>query len=281
MTGENRNKIVRNMIIFYIGTMLLAIGGGIILASGQEAGGLLFILSPLVMVLIVRFLLGDGWKDAGLGLNFKKKWGWYLFALLVYPAVYLVVIAVNVLLGFTTLTMSVRELLPILLAGFVIQLLPRMFFSLSEEWGWRGYLEPRFALLGIPDIRRHFSVGILWGIWHFPLILSTDYTSVPMPVFLPLFMVGVIFLAIVFGQMRKSSGSVWPVVLMHGMGNVLGFAVLERDLIAYNNELLGNIVPGSITITLIYALLAILILRRGRLNSATTSEKTAVPSPSR
>ena len=50
--------------------MLLAIGAGFVMASRQEAGGLLFILSPLVMVLIVRFLEGC-WS----GLVFQKKLG--------------------------------------------------------------------------------------------------------------------------------------------------------------------------------------------------------------
>lgn len=264
MTIQLNNKVVRNIIIFYVGTMLLSIGGGIIMASREEAGGLLFILSPLVMVLIVRFLLGDGWRDAGLGLNIKKNWGWYLFALVVFLIVFPLVIAVNVLLGFTTLTMSVPELLPLLLTGFVIQLIPRMLFSLSEEVAWRGYLEPRVALLGIPDIQRHIIVGVLWGLWHFPLILSTDYTRVPFLIFLPLFMIGVILLAFIYGQLRKYSDSVWPVVLMHGMANTLGYAILEGNLLTYNNEVLGNIVPGSITITLIFALIAFLIMRRSQ-----------------
>ena len=257
------------MIIFYTGALLLAAAGGLLMASGQDIGGLLFILSPLVMVLIVRLLLGDGWRDAGLGLNLKKHWGWYLFALLMYPLSFLAIIAINVLLGFSTLTMTVPDLIPFLLAGFAIQLVPRMFFSLSEEWAWRGYMEPHFTLLGMADIPRHLTVGLLWGIWHFPLILSTDYTSVPLLIFLPLFMVGVIFLAIIFGQMRKYSGSVWPAVLMHGLGNALGFAVLEGKLVVYNNELFGNIVPGSITTTILYALVAIFILRRSQLNQTT------------
>ena len=262
MNSQDKSKIIRNITIFYIGALLLAIAGGFFMASGQEAGGLLFILSPLIMVLVVRFMLGDGWKDAGLNLNFKKQWGWYLFALLLYPVVFTLVITINILLGFTTLTTAVSEMLPILLVGFAVQLIPRFLFALSEEWGWRGYMEPRFALLGISDLPRYLLVGVFWGVWHFPLILSTDYTTIPMLIFLPLFMVGILMLAIIFGQMRKSSGSVWPAVLMHGMGNTLGFAILEGNLIAYNNELLGNIVPGSIVITLIYGLIAVLIFWR-------------------
>jgi membrane protease YdiL (CAAX protease family) len=120
--------------------------------------------------------------------------------------------------------------------------------------------------LNIPDLQRYLIVGILWGIWHFPLILSTDYTSVPILIFLLLFMIGIFFLTIIYGQMRKSSGSVWPAVLMHGMANAVGFAILEGNTIAFNNELFGNIVPGSVTTTLVYGLIAFMILRRGKLN---------------
>lgn len=269
-------RILRNIIIFYAGAMLLAVGGGLIMASGQEAGGLLFVLSPLVMVLIVRLLLGDGWKDAGLRLHIKEHGGWYLFALLFYPVVFPLVIAINVQLGFTTLTMAVGKLLPLLAVGFAVQFVPRMLFALSEEWGWRGYLEPRFALMGVPDIPRHLLVGVMWGFWHFPLILSTDYTTIPLLIFLPLFMIGILCLAIIFGQMRKNSESVWPAVLMHGMGNALGFAIVEGNLITFNNELLGNIVPGSITITLLYGLIAFLILRRRKLGTVGVGDDTAV-----
>jgi membrane protease YdiL (CAAX protease family) len=274
MTQQQNDKTVRNIIIFYIGTLSLAIGGGLIMASGQEAGGLLFILSPLVMVLIVRFLLGDGWKDAGLVLNIRRNWGWYLFALLLHPVSFLVIIAINVLMGFTILSMSIAELPPLLMAGFAMQFVPRMLFALSEEWGWRGYLEPRLSRLGLPDLQRHLVVGLLWGVWHFPLILSTDYTTVALPVFLPLFMIGVFLLAIVFGQMRKSSDSVWPAVLLHGMGNVLGFALLEGNLIAFNNELFGNIVPGSITTTLVYGLIAFLVWQRRNVSPSKERDRT-------
>jgi len=124
MTNQRNPKIIRNIIIFYAGAILLAIVGGVIAALGQEVGSLLFILSPLVMVLIVRFLLGDGWRDAGLGLKFKENRGWYLFALLLFPVILPVVTAVNALLGFVSINMTVPELLPPAWMRFAMQLIP-------------------------------------------------------------------------------------------------------------------------------------------------------------
>lgn len=280
MTTEN-GKSLRNIIIFYVGTLLLASGGGVIMASGQEAGGLLFILSPLLMVLIVRFFLGAGWQDAGLRLNLTKHWRWYVFALLLYFVLFPLIIAINVLLGFTTLTAGLAQLVPLLLTGLATQFGPRLIYSLAEEWGWRGFLEPQLAQLGLGDTPRHFLVGILWGVWHFPLILSTEYTSTPLPIFLPLFLIGTILLAFIFGQLRKTTNSVWPAVLLHGMANTLGFAIIEGNLIAFNNELLGNIVPGSITITILYGLLAIWIMRRKQADETQVDRNTAVPHPTK
>lgn len=276
MNTVDRKKVVRNIGIYYGGALLLAIGGGVLMAGGQDVGGLLFILSPLVMVLIVRFLLRDGWKDAGLRPNLRTEWRWYLGAFLLYPLLFGATVLINVALGFTTFELPSAELVPLLLAGFAVQFVPRMLFSVSEEWGWRGYLEPRLHLLGMTAIPRHILVGLLWGVWHFPLILGTDYTSVPLAIFLPLFLLATVFLAIIFGQMREATGSVWPPVLAHGMGNALGFALLEGGLLAFNNELFGNLVPGSIIITALYGLVALVLVRRRQTADRPTRSEVAM-----
>ena len=46
------------------------------------------------------------------------------------------------------------------------------------------------------------------------------------------------------------------------MGNALGYAILEGNIIAFNNELFGNIIPGSIITTLVYGLVVFLIWQR-------------------
>ena len=56
-------------------------------------------------------------------------------------------------------------------------------------------------------------------------------------------------------------------VLMHGMGNALGFAILEGGLIAFNNEFFSNIIPGTVTITALYGLIAFVLMRRASRNT--------------
>ena len=83
-------------------------------------------------------------------------------------------------------------------------------------------------------------------------------------------------LAFVFGQIRKQSGSVWPVVLLHGVANTMGYAILEADLLTYNNEIMGNIAPGGILVIIVFGMIAFWIMRRSRVHMAFTGEQTAV-----
>src|SRR5205085_48045 len=43
-------------------------------------------------------------------------------------------------------------------------------FTLGEEYGWRGYLLPRLLPLG--EVRASALVGLLWAVWHLPLLLA-------------------------------------------------------------------------------------------------------------
>jgi membrane protease YdiL (CAAX protease family) len=251
-----QNKAKRNIVIYVIGVLLLATVGGLLTSTtGSDVGGLLFILGPILMMTLLRFMGGDGWQDAGLRLNLKAAWRWYLFSLLAYPVTIALVIVLGVILGVTTVAGDWDTLFASLLVGVAAQLIPRMLFALFEEWGWRGYLEPRLAALNVPDLPRHLFVGLIWALWHFPLILSTDYTTIPYLIFLPMFTIGVVVAAIVYGQIRKHSGTVWTAVLLHGVGNTVAWAILQSNLVTIQNKVLANFTPESLLVILIWGAL--------------------------
>ena len=254
MTQNSKAK--RNIVIYVIGVLLLAIIGGLLTSTtGSDVGGLLLIIGPLLLMALLRFGGGDGWQDAGLRLQLKAAWRWYLFSLLAYPVTIALVIVLGVILGVTTVTGDLNTLLSTLMGGVVAQFIPRMLFALAEEWGWRGYLEPRLAALPVPDFPRHLFVGVIWALWHFPLILSTDYTTIPYLIFLPMFVIGVVVAAIVYGQLRKHSGTVWTSVLMHGAGNTVAWAILQSNLVTIQDKVLANITPESLFVMIIWGAL--------------------------
>ena len=96
--------------------------------------------------------------------------------------------------------------------------------ALGEELGWRGWLLPALAPLGIwPTL---LISGVIWGLWHAPLILlgynfgRTDITGV-------LFMIGgCVTWGILFGWLRLRTRSVWPAVFAHGALNAIAGLVL-------------------------------------------------------
>ena len=247
----NNSKIKNNIIIFIVGVLTLSILGGIVMANGYEVGALILVLGPVLMMLLLRFFAGDGFKDAGLGLKLNNNWGWYIFSFFMPIVTIIVVIILGIIFGVTTLNDDMSVFIPTLMLGIATQFVPRLLLAVCEEWGWRGYLEPRLALLGVPDLQRHLFVGFIWAIWHFPLILATPYTEIPYAIFFPLFVIGLMVSAIVYGQVLKASGSVWTAVLIHGVANTVIWAIISGELISFNNKLLAYPAPESIFMILL------------------------------
>src|SRR6476646_723686 len=48
--------------------------------------------------------------------------------------------------------------------------------ALGEETGWRGFLVPEL-FKDVGYTKSSFIVGIVWAVWHFPLILFADYNT--------------------------------------------------------------------------------------------------------
>lgn len=98
--------------------------------------------------------------------------------------------------------------------------------ALGEELGWRGWLLPRLMPLGtVPAL---LLSGIVWGMWHAPLVLlGYNYPGVPGWLGLSM-MVGLgILMGAIFGWLRLRSASVWPAALAHGSFNAAaGFSII-------------------------------------------------------
>ena len=62
-----------------------------------------------------------------------------------------------------------------------------LIITFGEEYGWRGYLQSELVHLG--RIRGVGLLGIIWGIWHWPIILM-GYNYPGQPVLGPLLMTG-------------------------------------------------------------------------------------------
>ena len=139
---------------------------------------------------------------------------------------------------------------------FAVLLAPaiNMFPALGEEVGWRGYMMPRlkeqFGLLN-----GRLLGGVVWGIWHWPLMLlvgyeyGTDYLGAPL-LGLVVWCVVCFALNTLLDILYEKTESIWVPAIAHGAFNAI--AALPQVLVtpadAYYNVL------GPMPIGLIAAL---------------------------
>ena len=87
--------------------------------------------------------------------------------------------------------------------------------GLSEEFGWRGYVLPRFQAKWNALVSS-LVLGIIWGVWHLPLIKAgMSFTNSIAELLLWQTLVAVYFTWV----FNNTNGSILAVVLFHAMAN--------------------------------------------------------------
>ena len=252
--SSHRRATVRNLIIF--STVVLAsgwVGRGIevlIAHEGPESPGIvIWIVAPLGTALLLRAFAGGGWRDIGLRPALAGNIAWYLVALAVYP----VVSALIMLVGSGTGWISFSDFAAgSLVSAFALALAPNFLKNIFEELAWRGHLTPKVHSLGINDLWGHSIVGLIWGLWHLPYFLfflessvMRDYTSMGLALFIVLAIASMVSWAMVYGELRLLTGSVWPAVLMHMVEDSFVNELLLEDHVRIDPGLDWLLSPGA------------------------------------
>jgi len=108
--------------------------------------------------------------------------------------------------------------------------------ALGEEIGWRGFLTPllmqKTGFLGTSLV-----VGLIWALWHAPIIFLTDYNAGPRDLEIQFlnYTVLMIGLSLILTYLRLKSGSLWPCVTLHAAHNVYLLSVFEPMTIEFEN----------------------------------------------
>ena len=234
----------------------------------QTLSGYMLIPGLLGMILVI-VLRAVGGKDtfAGVGMGGGKAKLWFLFGLgiiafaglqtllswlfkmgqpvdltslaiqavstgISYPVFMIIVTAQTIILG------------PFL--GLLV--------TFGEEYGWRGYLQPALTVLG--RVRGVALVGIIWGIWHWPVIwMGYNYPGHPYlgSLLMVLFSIGLAFL---LGYAVLKAKGVWIAAFLHALVNqsfsyFMGVIYTPGDT-AYS---FGIGIPGIIVVALLIALI--------------------------
>jgi membrane protease YdiL (CAAX protease family) len=103
-----------------------------------------------------------------------------------------------------------------------------LFLATGEELGWRGFLVPALVR-SLPFGPTALVSGVIWLVWHLPLVLFADYNAgTPAWYAVLCFSVGVLSLSVLLAWLRLRSGSVWPAVILHGTHNLFIQGFFDR-----------------------------------------------------
>jgi membrane protease YdiL (CAAX protease family) len=254
-------------------------GSNITLAVILEAFG--YMWAPALAHIFTRLVTRPGWHDLWLKPYFKNGWKYWLAGWFGPGVLTIVGIAVYFLFfpgQFDGNLTSLRSLLdanptskgtdPWLiviaqtLSAFIMAPVINSFFTFGEEFGWRGYLLP--LLLPLGEKKAYLLSGIIWGLWHAPVIAMGHNYGLEYAGFPWLGILAMIWFCILCGTFlgwaSLRAGSVWPAVIGHAALN--GIAALGMLFVAGGkaNNLLGPIPVGVIgSIGFLIAALLILI----------------------
>ena len=97
----------------------------------------------------------------------------------------------------------------------------------GEEIGWRGFMYP--AMENVWDRKRALLIsGIIWALWHMPLIISGLYQSKTALWYgLIMFTIEIVGISIILSWLRTVSNSIWPAVFLHAAHNIFDQAVFQ------------------------------------------------------
>lgn len=242
---NTKSKTFRNVALFSLVAITCGwVGVGVDKLLGQPSnleslGALIFIASPLLCMILLRFFGGDGWKDLPLKPNLKQNARWYLFAFAIYPLVIGITLCIGQMLGWADVgKFSFTAYLPILATAF----LPEFIKNIFEESVWRGYLTLKMEQLTKNEWLIYLVVALVWQTWHAPyylVFLEDGYLAQFFPYGgLWLFIYGFVVVGvwtIMYTEVFFLSRSLWVVILMHTMEDALnpliseGFATIPPD----------------------------------------------------
>jgi len=226
-----------------------------------------FMFAPAIANILTRIITKEGKTALKLTPHFSQgRWAYYLAAWLL-PGLLTIVGSILFFVLFPEYFDSNLSMLMSQLSGIegvgsilpwvivVVQTLQAVLISpilnaipcFGEEFGWRGYLQPKLMPLG--GQKAVLLTGVIWGVWHCPVILmgynyGNAYIGAPYlgPIAMVLFTIS---LSALFGWVTIKSENVWPAVIGHGAIN--GIASIGLLFIKGNPDpLLGPTPVGLI-----------------------------------
>lgn len=219
-----RVRIQKSLVLFLVLTFgLSTIWYVAIITQRNDNYYLPLMVCPGIAALVTIIVRRHSFSD--IGLRFKNFRYAALAAVAVVAAVFIVYGSVWILFPETLDKARLAEITQ----SWVIFILVTLFavcmniiLAVGEEFGWRGFLVPQMGEI-MPFWRLALLSGLIWSAWHWPMIIWADYRSSSIPPWTSVlfFTVDVTLGGVIYAWLRLRSGSLWPVVFLHGIYNTL------------------------------------------------------------
>jgi hypothetical protein len=204
-------------------------------------------LTPMIAALVMRIFVSKEGLKGSLGLLRSPRY--YLAALVVPPAFVAAVVLIVQTLGLGEFRWSEANWFVYLMLLLIA--LPVTLFTFGEEYGWRGYLLPRLLPLG--EIRASVLLGVVWGVWHLPLLLAgLNYPGVNVWLAIIIFTFVTVALSFTYTWFYvASSGSVLVVAVFHASTNQFSDTFWVPPLLSGANPFAPSLVSAVLIMALV------------------------------
>jgi len=278
-------------ILFFIGLtflfnyllviLYLASGGKWVIPSSLIVTTI-YMFIPLFVAVVVQKLIYKESLKKPLGISFKLNW-WFLVAWLLPPIVAFATLGISLL--FPTVEYSsemagmferLKSVLPpeqlkqmqsqtaalpihpiwiTLLQSLIAGVSINAVAAFGEELGWRGLLQRELNFMGF--WKQSAIIGVIWGIWHAPLILQGhNYPQHPLAGIL-MMTIFTLLLSPIFSYIRIKAKSVIGAAIIHGSLNAT--AGLSTMVIKGGNDLTVGVTGLAGFIVLIIVNIGLLV----------------------
>ena len=240
----------------------------------------LYMFMPMVAAILVQKIYYREPLKRPLGISFKFN-RWWLVAWLLPPLIAIATIGVSLLLPIVQYAPDMTgfferyagmlspqqleqmrtqmDIFPVhvfwiaLLQGLIAGITINAVAGFGEELGWRGFLLKELGHMNL--WKSSLIVGVVWGIWHTPIILQGhNYPQHPV-VGVFMMIAFCLLLSPIFSYLRIKSRSVIPAAIAHGSLNAT--AGLSIMMIRGGNDLTVGLtgLAGFITLLIVNAVI--------------------------
>jgi membrane protease YdiL (CAAX protease family) len=203
-----------------------------------------YMWAPALSHVLTRLITREGWRGLYLSPRWVHSWvylcgAWFVPAMLVTAGAYLyfflfpqdhdrtyqsVQAMIDQLAAASgrKITIAPFDYMAVQIASAAfLAPIANVISTFGEEFGWRAYLQPKLLAFGYR--KAMILTGVIWGVWHWPIIAMGYNYGLDSPGFPWAGMLAMVWftiqLGVLFGWLTVRSRTVWPAVIAHAAVN--------------------------------------------------------------